>query len=252
MTNQDILHLVKTQIANELSCAVADFAGAENRVTLARWYPGCRRFLTEKPLCHMACFGKAAVVTTDERWHTWMTAFVKKHEGIRCFDCRQLIAINDELRKNGACLSFLSEYYLPDVTAARSRAGGLDVKILEQQEIVSLYSDPRFQMALGYSTAEKRRDVLAAVAYDGAEIMGVAAASNDTDCMYQIGIDVVPSYRNRGIAATLTGMLTDEILRRGKIPFYGTWWSNIASRKVALRSGYTPAWVEIEACTMDK
>ena len=251
MTNQDLLRIVKTQIANELSCAVEDFAGAENRVTLARWYPDCRRYIKEKPLCHMACFGKAAVVTADERCYAWLTAFVKKHDGINCFDCRQLMAINDELRKNGARLSFLSEYYLPDVMTARSRADGLNVKILEEQEIVSLYSDPRFHMALGYSTSERRRDVLAAVAYDGDEIMGVAAASNDTDVMYQIGIDVVPSYRNRGIAATLTGMLTDEIIRRGKVPFYGTWWSNIASRKVALRSGYTPAWVEIEACKID-
>ena len=247
MTNQDILQLVKTQIANELCCDVADFTGAENKVTVARWYPGYRRYLKEKPLCHIVCFGEAAVAAADERWHTWMTEFVKKHDGINCFDCKQLIAINDELRKHGAHLSFLTEYYLPDVLAARSRVTDLEVKILEEQELVALYSKSHFKMALGYSTAEKRRDVLAAVAYDGDEIMGIAAASNDTDIMYQVGIDVVPAYRNLGIAATLTGMLTDEILRRDKVPFYGTWWSNIASRKVALRSGYAPVWVEIEA-----
>jgi len=133
------------------------------------------------------------------------------------------------------------------MTASRGHVEGLNIKIFEEHELVSLYSEQCFQMALAYSTSEKRRDVLAAVAYDGAEIMGVAAASNDTDYMYQVGIDVVPYYRNRGIATALTGILTDEIILRGKVPFYGTWWSNIASRKVALRSGYTPAWVEVEA-----
>lgn len=74
----------------------------------------------------------------------------------------------------------------------------------------------------------------------------------DTDLLYQIGIDVLPQYRNNGIAVTLTSILTEEILKMGKIPYYGTCWANIASRKVARKCGYFPAWVEMNAISLEE
>ena len=61
--------------------------------------------------------------------------------------------------------------------------------------------------------------------------------------MWQIGMDILPEYRNNGLAAYLVNWLTLEILNREVVPYYGTASSNIASQRVAHRAGYLPAWM---------
>ncbi|MCI8326036.1 MAG: GNAT family N-acetyltransferase, partial [Clostridia bacterium] len=96
---------------------------------------------------------------------------------------------------------------------------------------------------------EKRKelDVLGVGAYDNGRLIGLAACSADCDNMWQIGIDVSADYRRQGIAAALTSQLALEILKRGKVPFYCTAWSNIKSVRNAIKSGFRPAWVELTA-----
>ena len=57
---------------------------------------------------------------------------------------------------------------------------------------------------------------------------------------------MLPEYRGRGLAAALVTLLKNEVLRRGRIPFYGLSAANIASQRVARRSGFYPGWIEIE------
>ena len=84
-------------------------------------------------------------------------------------------------------------------------------------------------------------------AYDGDKLIGLAGCSADCDTMYQIGIDVLPEYRRRGIASALTSRLALEILALGKVPFYCAAWCNIKSVRNAIRSGFRPAWVQMTA-----
>ena len=84
-------------------------------------------------------------------------------------------------------------------------------------------------------------------AYDGEKLVGLAGCSADCETMWQIGIDVLPEYRRKGIAAALTSRLALEILCRGKVPFYCAAWSNIPSVRNAVHSGFRPAWVELTA-----
>ena len=65
--------------------------------------------------------------------------------------------------------------------------------------------------------------------------------------MWQIGIDVLPQYRGRGVAAALVSRLAQETFARGKVPFYCAAWSNIPSKRTALRCGFFPAWVQLTA-----
>ena len=118
------------------------------------------------------------------------------------------------------------------------------LRILTQTDFADLYL-PEWSNAL----CEKRRelDVLGVGAYHGERLVGLAACSADCDSMWQIGVDVLPDHRRRGIASALTSRLAIEILNRNKVPFYCAAWSNVRSVRNAIRSGFRPAWVEMTA-----
>jgi predicted GNAT family acetyltransferase len=63
--------------------------------------------------------------------------------------------------------------------------------------------------------------------------------------MWQIGVDTLPAYRNRGIGKAMVSAVTEYILNRGIIPYYSTNASNIASGRITDSLGYRPAWVEL-------
>ena len=48
-----------------------------------------------------------------------------------------------------------------------------------------------------------------------------------------------------GVASALTARLALELLQRGKVPFYCCAWSNLASARNAIKSGFRPAWVQL-------
>lgn len=71
-----------------------------------------------------------------------------------------------------------------------------------------------------YVKTEKSLMFSVLAAYDCRKIVGLAGCSADCDTMWQIGVDVLPEYRRKGIAAALTSNLAVEILKRDKVPFY--------------------------------
>ncbi len=121
------------------------------------------------------------------------------------------------------------------------------IKWLEQADITPFYGREEFPNALCDRFHPERPDVLAVIALDGENIMGMAGCSADTPEMWQIGIDVLPQYRGKGVARTLVTLLKEEAQRRGALPFYGTSLSNIGSWRTAIDSGFIPAWVEVES-----
>ena len=77
--------------------------------------------------------------------------------------------------------------------------------------------------------------------------MGMAGCSEDAPRFQQIGIDVLPEFRSRGIGAYLVTLLKNRIIEMGDTPFYGTAAANLHSQNIAVKSGFRPAWVETEA-----
>jgi GNAT superfamily N-acetyltransferase len=184
----------------------------------------------------------------------WCREYLLSHEGIRLFEHYIMIEIENQIRKFGMTLFGVSEFYLPNPGFNRQVGllKGTEIRWYERPEIPELYSDRRFRNALLYDINGLRPDMLAVVAVADGEIKAMAGASMDSGMFWQIGIDVLPDYRNNGLGAYLVSALTDAILERGFIPYYGTWSANIASRNVAASSGYFPAWVETHAMIRDK
>ena len=82
--------------------------------------------------------------------------------------------------------------------------------------------------------------------------MGMAGCSEDAPHWQQIGIDVLPDYRSRGIGSYLVTLLKNKIIDMGDIPFYGTAVANIQLQNIANNSGFKPAWVETEAIKIEE
>ena len=84
------------------------------------------------------------------------------------------------------------------------------------------------------------------------KVVGVAGvAPTAVPDMWEVGVDVLPEYRNQGIAASLVSSLTKELLDRNIVPFYSASITNIGSQLVAARSGYLPAWVDTYGTVLD-
>ena len=125
---------------------------------------------------------------------------------------------------------------------------GFEYKVLEQKDFAELYL-PEWSNAI--CKERKELDVLGVGAYEKGKLVGLAACSADCDDMWQIGIDVLPEYRRNGIASAITTRLAAEIMKKGKVPFYCTAWSNIRSVRNAYKCGFIPAWVEMTIKPLD-
>lgn len=120
----------------------------------------------------------------------------------------------------------------------------------EGEQLERFRGDERFQTALTF--LPEMPDVLAAAAEENGQILGLAGASRDTAHFWQIGVDVVPAARRRGIASALVAALRREIVSRGALPFYGTAPSHIGSQRTALNAGFVPAWAEARSGALQK
>ena len=243
-TNEDILRIALRQSAVDLSCAPEDFQRGENVVVASRADPGARRYLELPFDCDLVSYGNNVVASVDEGCRAAVTDYIGRFPPERCFETPALHVLDDALRPVGLRLCFMAEYFLPDLTALRPLDCPYELRILHPEDFAGLYTD-----AWSNALCEKRRtlDVLAVGAYDGGRLIGLAGCSADCDSMWQIGVDVLPGHRRRGVASALTSRLALEILARGKVPFYCAAWSNVRSVRNAIRSGFRPAWVELTA-----
>lgn len=246
MTQTDIFYEVKKQLAYEFNCAPNDFFKDENTITTSILHEKRRKFSEEVFFIQMATFGKGAVISADESIHPWLHEWIKGKSGIWLFEQHNFFELEMEIRKSGYKMSLTHHMFLPSSELINIDTN-LKIKWLEQDEIMDYYGREEFSNAICDCFHPDRPDVLAVVALDGNEIMGMAGCSADSPKLWQIGIDVNPIYRGRGIAKTLVTLLRNEVLLRGAIPYYGTSLSNLASWKTALSSGFAPAWIEVES-----
>lgn len=243
-TNQRILEIALRQSAIDAGCAPEDFLRPENVVVVSRTNPAARKYLELPFDCDLVSYGNNIVASVSDLCRELVSAYISRFPPEHCFETPNLHVLNDTLQREGLRICFMAEYFLPDLSCLKPLDSPYPLKLLEQRDFGPLYRD-EWSNAL----CEKRKelDVLGLGAYDGETLAGLAACSADCEDMWQIGVDVLPAYRRRGIAAALTSRLALEILARGKVPFYCAAWSNIKSVRNAVKSGFRPAWVEMTA-----
>jgi GNAT superfamily N-acetyltransferase len=274
MTNQEILKIAMAQSAIDLCAAPADFEKNENVIVTSRESEGARRYLKLPFSCQLVSYGNNVVASVLPEFREIAENYINKYPVEHLFETPHLHVLNDMLLKKGQKICFMAEDFLPDVDVLCERGGEFapylkacdsdfaqddtrqlicqnsditnryEIRLLTQTDFADLYL-PEWSNAL--CEARKELDVLGFGAYDNGRLIGLAACSADCETMWQIGIDVLPEYRRRGVASTLTNRLAREILKRGRVPFYCAAWSNIRSVRNAIKSGFRPAWVELTA-----
>ncbi|MCM1146082.1 MAG: GNAT family N-acetyltransferase, partial [Lachnoclostridium sp.] len=166
------------------------------------------------------------------------------YDTAHCFETPNMHILNEAFEKEGFRVCFMAEYFLPDadILNALHLDCPYETRILEQADFQDLYTN---QWSNALCKDRKELDVLGVGAYENGNLIGLAACSADCDSMWQIGIDVLPEYRRKGIASALTSRLAVEIIKRDKVPFYCCAWCNIKSARNAVKSGFRPAWAEL-------
>ena len=230
MAYQDIMQSIQRQLALDYNCSPDDFTKDGFVFTESKENPDRRPFPWFTPRLEMVTFGRGVVVSaTDD-----VQSYIREQ-------------LNGKTRDDAFNMPFVhgtALYFLPNTAKITPLQilGEYKFEMTEQPDISSLYSMEGFSNAIGNDENHPRPDMLAVLAKSGDDIIGIAGASVDCELMRQIGIDVLPGHRNKGVAATLVNKLAIEILRRGFIPYYATAGSNIASQRTAIKAGLIPAW----------
>jgi len=248
MTNTEIRQAALTQQAIDNSCAPGDFLRAENVVVISRASEGASRYADLPGFCTLTHFGTNIVASVDARIY----AAVSRYLADAAFPHRfvttpKLYELNAALRVHGYVMGYQAELWLPDANIYALPCE-YETRVLFPDELSALAA-PQWNNALSGADCPGS-DVLGVGAYENGKLIGLAGCSNDCGTMWQVGIDVLPEYRLRGIASALTSRLAVEILGRGIVPYYSCCWANLGSVRNAIKSGFHPGWVRVSAREM--
>lgn len=240
---KDILIKVKDQLAKDYNCTIEDFNNQNTLITDKKIIEGSRKYTDEDEILKILIFNGKAIISADKCIKEWCIKNLSRFSGAWMFLYSNLRKIDKKLNEFGYEIDNTHHYYLPmDKEFTRNN---IKLKWYEKDEILKFKDDNRFDEAFAFN--KNYPDILAVAAVDEEDnILGMAGASGDSKIMWQIGINVLEDEKGKGIASFIVQSLKNEILNRGKVPFYGTVESHIISQKVALKSGFYPAFAEVK------
>ena len=238
MTNEEIIRIATAQSAKDIGCEADDFFKEENVVVVFKLGQDAKKYYMLPIGCNFISYGNNVVAAATKQCLKVVNDYVNKFEFYHCFETPNMRWLNERLEPLGMTVCFMAEYYLPDVKMLKELPCQYEMRVLEQADLEKLYL-PQWSNAI--CSDRKECDVLGVGAYDGDKLVGLAGCSADAQEMWQIGVDVLPEYRRKGIASAITAKLALEIMKRDKVPFYCTAWSNI-------RSARSPVSAPVSAC----
>ena len=242
LSNEEILKIAMYQSSIDANCKLEDFCCTENVIVYSKENNLARKYLKSPHTCNLISYGNNIVATITSKYESIVKEYISKYSMEHCFETPNMHILNDAFQKDGYRVCFMAEYFLPDVNELKEIQCDYELRVLCKDDFTNLYGK-NWSNAL----SEKRRelDVLGVGAYHNGKLIGLSACSADCEFMWQIGVDVLPEYRRKNVGSALTSRLALEILKRNKVPFYCCAWSNLKSKKTALKSGFRPAWVEM-------
>ena len=238
------------QICRDCNCMPQDVRSAENVFTPLLEIPGRRTFREDDTILKIVCLNGKIICSARESILLQCEALFRDANGAWFSQFSNLCKLEELISKEGYTIDYAHHFYLPFGVPCVSKeqreqfADSVILKWYEASEVERFRGDKRYQYALSF--LDRAPDMLAVTAEKDGEILGMCGVSRDSDVMWQIGIDVSASARGRKIGPFLTMLMKEEVMRRGKLPFYGTAESHVQSQSVAVKSGFVPAWYELQ------
>jgi len=254
ITKQEIMRIAMRQSAVDCSCSEEDFRRTTHVVVESRPAGEASRYMTLPHLCTLFSYGSNIVASCRRDLMKEVEAYINGADRIHtCFEPPYLYDLNRILEKAGARVSWMHTGFVPDPEQIFGADLHCEYETREMypEDFRDLYvpewSNGRPKWSNALSHERRKLDMMGVGAFDGEKLIGLAGCSADCPEMWQIGIDVLPEYRQKGIASALTNQLARAVFREGKIPFYAATWSNVRSFRNGLRSGFRPAWAVMTA-----
>ena len=250
MDNRDIDRIVREQFRLDTNCSIEDERKKIININRAVKHSGSRYYADLEIFFRAIIYRGEMYMSADEQILDWCREEYGLYKPEWFCKYHNLRKLDEKLREFGYKIYDTHIYCLPDMDfEGYDFSVPYEIRWFEPDEIPGLRENNPFINALMF--LPDCPDVIAVAAYDGdGRAVAMAGASSDSDTMWQIGIDVLPEYRNRGLAFALVTMLKEKIISLGKVPFYGTSESHSNSLHVGLRSGFMPAFTEV-FCSKD-
>lgn len=236
--------ILAAQLADDFCCTVKDVLSPAPVFSVLEMREGQRRYSSAGDAFKAAVAGDKLLIAAAPDMLAWCRERYADVNPAWFMEMDTLRALDNRLREDGMCIASAHPFFLPD-REVKPSTDGWDIRFYEQADIEQFKGDSRFPES--YSFNPLAPDMLGVSAMLGGEIVAMAGASRDSQRMWQIGVDVRPDMRGRGLGSMVVLLLKNEVMRRGRLPFYGTAMSHIASQRTALRAGFGPAWTELYA-----
>ena len=234
--------ILAKQLAIDFCCSQELVTGKENVFT--RYVPQEGRRIFEEGECFLkvASIQGKILASGREDIINWVKEHYKDGNGAWFMDFDNLRELDDKMKEFGCRIGQAHPFYIATEKSIVNTEGYI-IKTYVGDEIEQFRDDERFDEAFIFE--ELPKDEIGIAAIKDGQILGMAGATSDSELMWQIGINVMQSAEGLGIGSMLVALLKNEILDMGKLPFYGTAMSHIASQRVALHAGFYPAWAEL-------
>lgn len=236
------------QLALDYGVSPQALSREDHTLVVPQKLPGQRRYTQEPPLFQMVTTGRGAVIAAQPELHQQLRKWAGDQPGHRLFEYPKLRRLEEILLPWGWEVSGTFHMFLPrhgQSPAALPR--GFAFHWYDEDTVKGLYPNSLFPNALSSGENPLRPDVIALAAFDGEKLIALAGASADGEKLWQVGIDVLPAYRGRGLGKALVAALCARVIQLGKVPFYGTAPANLHSQNIAVKCGFFPAWAEVSS-----
>lgn len=233
--NTKIKSKIENMLTDEFSCTLEDLNGKDTVHTVK---PD-----TSKPHLKMLAYRNCVIICTSEGISERMQKLLKGKSRDEIFECPFVYG--------------QTIHYVPgdDMPNRSTMPSDYRCEVLFGEEILSLRGLDGFDNSLAFDENGATSAKAVCIAKEGGqdwEIIGAAGASETSpDGVWEVGVDVREGHRNAGLATYLVSRLTEELLRRGIVPFYSASVTNVGSQMVAARCGYVPCWVDTFGTTLD-